>query len=99
MKPKTFKNKRREVLARLADMKRRVTAMASVFTVESRVYLDEGGTRARRPEEYPENKKAYWGWLEVQAEELMREADALRTLAADERERLAREARYAANEK
>jgi hypothetical protein len=95
---KKFRNKRREVLARLADMKRAVTTLSNVFTVESRVY-EEHGTRARRPEEYPENKRAYWEWLAVQAEDLMIQADALRTLARDEVERMAREAYEASRQK
>ena len=95
---KKFRNKRREVLARLADMKRAVTTLSNVFTVEGRVY-EESGTRARRPEEYPENKRAYWEWLAVQAEDLMIRADALRTLARDEVERMAREAYEASLQK
>jgi hypothetical protein len=95
---KRFRNKRREVLERVAEMKRVLANAARAFTVESRVYesgwdAERGNfsSRSRRPEEYPESREEYWGWLEGQAMDLEAMAAALRELATRERGRMCRE--------
>lgn len=91
-KPKTFKNARREALARLAEIRDGVKWLINGFTVTSTVYEHytqaDGRQNARQVprqyHEYPENNPANWGALYAEADRLTALASMLREFAAEE---------------
>lgn len=99
--PKTFKNGRTEVLARLREIKNALVPLINGFTVTSTVY--EHYTQAngrqnarqvpRQYHEYPENKPENWGALYAEADRLTALASSLREFAEQQyRETIARNA-------
>lgn len=88
-KPTTFKNARREVLARLREIKVSVTWLTNGFTVTSTVYeeyLEPTGRRNARQvprpyDRYPENNPGNWSQLYAEADRMVALASALREFA------------------
>lgn len=96
---KTFKNARREALARLAEIRDAVAWLRSALAVTSTCYehyeqevddqfgkrtITNARQRPRRYEEYPENKPETWGVLYAEADRLTALASALREFAQEQ---------------
>jgi hypothetical protein len=79
----TPKNPRRIVLADLATSKRALAWLAKQWNVPGDVY-DDGGYRARRPDEYPENRPQDWSQIYKTLGDLIDILQALRSYAADQ---------------
>lgn len=98
-KPKTFKNSRREAMARLSEIHKAARYLINRLTVTStaaeyytKTITDQFGTREielsrqrpRRYEEYPENNPGTWGVLYAEADRLTALASALREFASEQ---------------